>query len=83
MTQSLLQMRKFIKSVRIAAQKEGFYIRPGGIKTTIQATQLFEAVKHNFEYPAINEKIRRHECIGWKTYYNIITKEKWSFVGDV
>lgn len=83
MTQRLSQMRKLMKNVIRAAQKEQFYIRPGGIKTTIQATQLYEAVRKNFEYPAINERIRRHECIGWKTYYNIMTKQKWRFVGDV
>lgn len=82
MPQRLSQMRRLIKFVRKAALKESFYIRAGGIQTTVQATQLYEATKHNFEHPGIYEKIRRHESISWKTYYNIMAKNKWKFVGE-
>jgi hypothetical protein len=81
MAQRISQMKKIIMYVRKAAHEEGFYIRPSGITTTTQATQLYEAIKKKFEHPAINERIRRHESIGWKTYYNIMSKEKWRFQG--
>jgi hypothetical protein len=81
MAQRISQMKKIITYVRKAAHEEGFYTRPSGITTTTQATQLYETIKKKFEHPAINEQIRRHESIGWKTYYNIMSKEKWRFQG--
>jgi hypothetical protein len=82
MIQRLSQMRRLIKFVTKAAQKESFYIQASWIQTKVQATQLYEATKHNFEHPGIYEKIRRHESISWKAYHNIMTKGKWKLVGE-
>jgi hypothetical protein len=81
MAQRISQMKKIIKYVRIAAHEQGFYILVNGITNTMQATQLYEAVKKKFVHPAIDEQIRRHESLGWKRYYNIMSKEKWKFQG--
>jgi hypothetical protein len=81
--QRLSQMKKMIKLVRLAARHEGFNIQQNATISTTQATQLYEATKAKFEYPAIHERTRRHESIGWKTYYNIMAKNRWKFVGDV
>jgi predicted nucleic-acid-binding protein len=79
----VISNEKMIKLVRLAARQEGFNIQQNATISTTQATQLYEATKAKFEYPAIHERTRRHESIGWKTYYNIMAKNRWKFVGDV
>jgi mRNA deadenylase 3'-5' endonuclease subunit Ccr4 len=76
-------MKKKMKYVKLVRQMEGFNIWWNVIITTTQATQLFEAVKQKFEHPSIDEKVRRCKSIGWKTYYNIMTKHKWKFTSEV
>jgi hypothetical protein len=48
----------------------------------LEITNTTQAVKKKLVHPAIDEQMRRHESIGWKTYYNMMSEEKWKFQGE-
>ena len=78
---TLCQTKRVIKMV----MRAGEHVRFGfgnGIKTTVKATQLYEAVHEMFLYPTIRHK-RRFSSISWKTYHNEIIKNKGKLVGEL
>jgi hypothetical protein len=62
----VISNEKMIKLIRLAAHQEGFHIHQNATISTTQATQLYEATKAKIKHPAIHERTRRHESIGWK-----------------
>lgn len=77
----LSQMKRMITEVIRASQLVGFYIDERGIDSVHKATKLYEAIGHFFAYGAIKHK-RRHSSIAWKTYYSLMQKNKYKFVGE-
>ena len=76
----LCQMKRLIKAV----VRAGEHIRFGygnGIKTTVKATQVYEAVLDYFLFPTIKHK-RRYSSISWKTYHNQLSKNGGKYVGE-
>ena len=40
-------------------------------KNEREAIALYQAVKHFFRFPSLENKTRRYETLSWKSYYNI------------
>ena len=78
----LSQMKKLMKEVYRAGEKMGFNFRSTGEWTTAKATRLYEVVAPCFLYPSLKHK-RRYTSINWKTYHNLLLKNKGVFANEL
>ena len=77
----LSQMKRMINEVVRASQAVGFHWDERGIDSVHKATKLYEAISHFFAYGGIKHK-GRHSAIAWKTYYSLMQRNKYKFVGE-
>ena len=76
------QMKRTMKAVERAARLERFNMN-GGIHSTAKATQLYEAIYKYFWYPSLTRpNKRRFSSITWKTFHNLLVKNKGKLVGE-
>ena len=57
-------------------------IKRNGKWTTREVIDLYNAVKHLFQFPTLITTKRRYECVSWKCYYNLLCKRKWVLYGE-
>ena len=64
-------MRVLVDAVIDGAKQEGVWSEQRGAWDIGLTVWLYEGVKHLFEYPTKNSKIRRSTTISWLTVYNL------------
>ncbi|KAL3771060.1 hypothetical protein ACHAWU_006437 [Discostella pseudostelligera] len=79
----LCKMRKLIGAVIVGAKQLGVWRDRRGAWDIGLTVRLFENVKHVFEYPTKNGRIRRTVQISWLTVYNLYVKNGRTFATEV
>jgi len=67
----LCKMRKLVDAVIVGAKQEGVWREQRGAWNIGSTVRLYESVKHLFDYPTKNDRIRRSAQISWLTVYNL------------
>ena len=81
--QKLSNMRGLVRHVERAAGIVNLHHLVKTDMGTRDALDLYHAVKHLFKFPSlINGKQRRFEQLGWKTFFNILAKQKGRLYGE-
>ena len=78
----LSQMRKLMNCVENGARivNKSSLVKPN--MTEKDARNLYNSVNHLFKIPAEEKKERRYETLSGKSYYNLLTKQKWRLYGE-
>ncbi len=80
MTVTLSQMKRMMKEVYRAGQMVRFDFDSTPWNTA-KATRLYEMIYEKFSFPTIKHQ-RRYSAISWKTYHNVLVKNRYKFVGE-
>ena len=72
-------MKRLMKGVEDGASSLGVWTEQNGAWDVPATVQLFENIKHLFNYPTKNNKIRRCKQISWITVYNLFKEHGYQF----
>lgn len=79
----LCKMRKLVQAVTVGAKQEGAWHEQRGAWDIGPTVRLYENVKHLFDYPTKNSKIRRTLQISWQTVYNLYVRHGCQFATEL
>ena len=81
--QKLTNMRCLVRHVERGARMVGMGHLIMKKWDTRGVLDLYHATRHLFEFPSlVDGKKRRFEQLGWKTFYNILSKRKGRLYGE-
>ncbi|MEM7283659.1 MAG: hypothetical protein AAF438_18745, partial [Pseudomonadota bacterium] len=82
--ETVSMMRKLIGHVERAARMTN---RAGDLLvrnwTPKRAMTLYNATKHFFRFPLASRMQRRYDLLSWKTFYNMLVKQKGRLLGEI
>lgn len=82
MKQKLIHMRMLIQQVDRAARIVNQPLLVKKKMTEKDTRILYNCVKHLFLFPSAEKKDCWYETIPWKSYHNVLVKQRWQLYGE-